>query len=223
MFCPNCGANVPENQAFCASCGAQMTPAANPYYQQQAAPAHAKLNITKDAMFGMRVTVVILALLSIFFLFSKGISAHIEYEDIVDDDDIKINTLVEWDDWFKYFCMDEDNIEDGEPASAAVAIVFQTLSVVLIVVAVAATVLPMVMPQLTSNKYYNLIPAAVAAFCLLLFVIMLILALSLCGEMKKVMEESGNISVTPAFASWFYMASLGGIAFTSYKMFKGTK
>lgn len=220
MFCPNCGANVPENQAFCAQCGAQTAPAA-PHYRQPA-PAPAKLSITKDAMFGMRVVIVALAILSIFLLFSKGISCHIEQEGPTDDE-LKVNTLFEWDDWFKYFCMDEDNLEDGEPASAAVAIVFQTLSVVLIVAVVAATVIPVVAPQLASNKFYNLIPAALAAFCLLLFVIMLILALALCGEMMDMLDEGGmKPSVTPAFASWFYMACLGGIGLTSYKMFKGT-
>ncbi len=222
MFCPNCGANVPENQPFCAQCGAQTAPAAAPRYQQPAS-APVKLSITKDAMFGMRVVIVALAILSIFFLFSKGISCHIEQEGPIDDE-IKVNTLFEWDDWFKYYCMDEDNLEEDEPASAAVAIVFQTLSVVLIVAVVAATVIPVVAPQLASNKFYNLIPAAIAAFCLLLFVIMLILALALCGEMMDMLDEVGmNPSVTPAYASWFYMACLGGIGFTSYKMFKGTK
>lgn len=34
MFCPKCGKETPENQAFCASCGASLTEAA-----EQAAPA----------------------------------------------------------------------------------------------------------------------------------------------------------------------------------------
>lgn len=204
MFCPNCGANVPENQAFCASCGAQMTPAANPYYQQQAAPAHAKLNITKDAMFGMRVTVVILALLSIFLIFFKGMGAT--YDGYFLEEDLSVNMTMEWNDWFEYAC-------DGSPA---LPIVLQIISIVFILVAAVSVVLPIVMPQLSLNKFYNLIPAAVAAFCLLLFVIMLILAIAMA-------EMGEGVSVHPAFASWFYMASLGGIAFTSYKMFKGTK
>ena len=30
MFCPKCGKEIPENQAFCASCGAPLTQAATP-------------------------------------------------------------------------------------------------------------------------------------------------------------------------------------------------
>ena len=30
MFCPKCGKETPENQAFCASCGAPLTQAATP-------------------------------------------------------------------------------------------------------------------------------------------------------------------------------------------------
>jgi uncharacterized membrane protein YvbJ len=30
MFCPKCGKETPENQAFCASCGAPLTQASTP-------------------------------------------------------------------------------------------------------------------------------------------------------------------------------------------------
>ncbi len=30
MFCPKCGKETPDNQAFCASCGAPLTQAATP-------------------------------------------------------------------------------------------------------------------------------------------------------------------------------------------------
>jgi len=36
MFCPKCGKETPDNQAFCASCGAPLTEAAK---QEAAAPA----------------------------------------------------------------------------------------------------------------------------------------------------------------------------------------
>lgn len=36
MFCPKCGKETPDNQAFCASCGAPLTEAAR---QEAAAPA----------------------------------------------------------------------------------------------------------------------------------------------------------------------------------------
>lgn len=40
MFCPNCGAQNPDNTAFCANCGTSFTQSAAPVYGQPAAPVY---------------------------------------------------------------------------------------------------------------------------------------------------------------------------------------
>jgi TM2 domain-containing membrane protein YozV len=59
MFCPKCGKETPENQAFCASCGAPLTQAATP-----GAPAPVAAGISPKS----RLATVLLA----FFLGEFG-------------------------------------------------------------------------------------------------------------------------------------------------------
>lgn len=40
MFCPNCGAQNPDNTAFCANCGTNFAQSAAPVYGQPAAPVY---------------------------------------------------------------------------------------------------------------------------------------------------------------------------------------
>lgn len=202
MFCPKCGANVPENQAFCAGCGTRMTPAA----PQQNKPAAAKvaLNkdaISKDAMIVFRIAIVALALLSIILIFSKGMGIHYDGGDFA--------RICEWDYFFDDVC-DE---------SAALAITFQILSVVFIVGAAAAIVLPIFMPQLSRIKYYNLIPGVVAILNLLLYAILLIVALVTFGEAY----DTDMMGAHPASASWFYIADMIALIVLSFKMNKASK
>jgi len=204
MFCPNCGANVPENQAFCASCGAKMAPAAPQQTPAAKAPA-AKPAITKDAMLVFRIAVVALALLSIILIFSKGMGIHF------DDSDAGMNFIVEWDTFFKNCC----------DSSKALPITFQVISVILIVGAAASVFVPVFVPQLSKIKFYNLIPAAIAAFNLLLFVIMLIVALALFDP--DLLSLFGDCGAHPASASWFYIADMIALILVSFKMYKGTK
>lgn len=194
MFCPNCGGNVPENQAFCATCGARMAPAA-PQHQQTPA-ASAKAALSKDAKLVFRIAIVALALLSIFLIFSKGIGVH---------DDGESNVICEWDYYFK-MC----------DSSKGLPITFQVISVVFIVAAAAAIVLPIFMPQLSRIKYYDLIPGAVAILNLLLYVIMLIVAL-------VIFEGYGDAGAHPASASWFYIIDMIAIIILSFKMNKAAK
>lgn len=196
MFCPNCGANVPENQAFCASCGAQMAPAAP---KNATAHAGAKLSVNKDAMFGMRVAATVLALLSIFLIFFKGISIHYK-------DDSSSYILYEWNDYF----------ENCTDSSAALPITLQIISIVFIVAAIAAVVLPVFMPELSKIKYLSLAPAVAAVVNIILYAIMLIVG-------AAVFEGYSEIGVHPAMSSWLYLADLAAIVYISCKMYKSAK
>ncbi len=203
MFCPNCGGNVPENQAFCATCGARMAPAA-PQYQQTPA-ASAKAALSKDAKLVFRIAIVALALLSIILIFSKGMGIHF------DDSDAGLNMIVEWDTFFKQCC----------DSSKALPVTLQVISVILIIGAAAAIVLPIFMPQLSRIKYYDLIPGAVAIFNLLLFVILLIVGLALFDS--DAMRYFGDCGPHPASASWFYIIDMIAIIVLSFKMNKSAK
>lgn len=193
MFCPKCGANVPENQAFCAGCGNKMAPAA-PAAAPAAKPAK---KISRDAMLVYRIAVVILAVLSIILIFSKGIGIHFEGGETT--------TICEWDYYF-------DNCD----SSKALPITFQVISVVLVSLSAIAMFLPMFLPQLKRIKLYNLIPAAVAALNLILYIILIIVALA-------IFEGGSYAGAHPASASWFYILDLVALGALSYKMFKDGK
>lgn len=197
MFCPNCGANVPENQAFCASCGAQM--AAAPQTQKNPTTQTVKLSVTKDAMFGMRVAIVALALLSIFLIFFKGIGIH-------SGDDSSSYVICEWNDFFK-------NYTDS---SAALPITLQIISIVFIVAAAAAAILPVFMPELSKIKYFSLVPAVAAVINIILYAIMIIVAMA-------IFEGFGDVGAHPAMSSWLYLADLAAVIFVSCKMTKASK
>ena len=194
MFCPKCGANVPENQAFCAGCGNKMAPAAAPTGAPAAKPAK---KISRDAMLVFRIGVVILAVLSIILIFSKGIGIHY--------DEGETTVICEWD----YFFENCDS-------SKALPITFQVISVVLVVAAAVAVFLPMFLPQLNKIKLYNLIPGAVAAINLLLYIILVIVALA-------IFEGGSYAGAHPASASWFYILDMIALGALSYKMFKDNK
>ncbi len=193
MFCPKCGANVPDNQAFCVACGTQLA-AQKKSFSLDTVKAACK----NDKKFIFRAVIVALALLSIIFMFSKGMSVH--------PDESDYNMVWEWDAYFEDMC-------DG---SKALPITFQILSVVFVVAAAAAIALPIFMPQLNNIKGYNLIPLAVAVLNLLLFVIMLIIGLAM-------FENGEYANVFPAVASWFYIADLIAIIVASVKMNKAGK
>ena len=196
MFCPKCGANVPDNQAFCVACGNRMAPAAT---EKKAINLDTVKTVCKnDKKFIFRVVIVALALLSILLIFSKGISVHV--------DDTDYNTVCEWDYYFKAMC----DMGKGLP------ITMQILSIVFIVGAAAAIALPIFMPQLDKIKGYNLIPLGVAAINLLLFAIMLIVGIAS-------FEGGKSISAFPAVASWLYIADLVAIIVASAKMNKAGK
>ena len=206
MFCPNCGANVPDNQAFCSTCGASMTPAAAPKQQaprQQVAAAKNLLSkdaLAKDSLLIFRIAIIALAVLSIILIFSKGIAAPI-------NDDGDANMIMEWDYFFKDIC-DE---------SASLPIVFQVLSVVFVVGAAATVVVSYFMPQLSKISIYNLIPVIVAAVNLLLYIILLIVAMVTFGDVSE------DIGAHPASASWFYIADMIALIVVSVKMNKAKK
>ena len=193
MFCPKCGANVPENQAFCSGCGNKMNVSA-----PAEAPAAAPIKkISTDAMLVYRIGVVILAVLSIILIFSKGIGIHASTGNE--------NTICEWDYYFRNFT-----------DSAALPYTLQTISVVLVSLAAVSVFLPIFLPQLKKIKFYNLIPGAVAAFNLILYIVLLIVAL-------VVYKESTHYGVHPASASWFYIIDMIALGALSFKMFKDGK
>jgi len=199
MFCPKCGANVPDNQAFCVACGTQLT-AQKKSFSLDTVKAACK----NDKKFIFRAVIVALALLSIIFIFSKGMGIHF-------DESNDMSFLVEWDSFFDDCC----------DSSKGLPITFQTISVVLIVGAAVAIALPIFMPQLNNIKGYNLIPLAVAVLNLLLFVIMLIIGLAMFdGDAMMYFGECGS---HPATASWFYIADLVAIIVASVKMNKAGK
>lgn len=211
MFCPNCGANVPDNQAFCTTCGASMTPAAAPRQQapRQQAPRQQAVSVknllskdalAKDSLLIFRIAIIALAVLSIILIFSKGMAIHHK-------SDSSSFIIYEWDTFFKT-C-------DG---SVAFPITFQILSVVFVVGAAASVVVSYFMPQLSKINVYNLIPVIVAAVNLLLYIIMLIVAMV---SFEDIIGSSGGAH--PASASWFYIADMIAIIVASVKMNKASK
>jgi hypothetical protein len=193
MFCPKCGANVPDNQAFCVACGTQLA-AQKKSFSLDTVKAACK----NDKKFIFRALIVALALLSIILIFSKGISVHI--------DDSDFNTVWEWDSYFKTCC----DMSKGLPLT------MQILSIVFVVGAAVAIALPIFMPQLNKIKGFDLIPIAVAALNILLFAIMLIVGIAS-------FEGGKSASAFPAVASWLYIADLIAIIVASVKMNKAGK
>lgn len=51
MFCPKCGKETPENQAFCANCGAPLTPLATPEASSAGISPKSRLATTLFAFF----------------------------------------------------------------------------------------------------------------------------------------------------------------------------
>jgi TM2 domain-containing membrane protein YozV len=61
MFCPKCGKETPDNQAFCASCGAPLTQAATP-----GSPAAGAAGISPKSRLAATLLCAIPALFAIF-------------------------------------------------------------------------------------------------------------------------------------------------------------
>lgn len=69
MFCGNCGANIPDNAAFCPNCGTKTAARENGQQSTAAIPVKPKKKKKKLLLFGGLAVVLIAAVVAVLFLF----------------------------------------------------------------------------------------------------------------------------------------------------------